>query len=195
MSTKNKAATAGETAADMNLLELLLSQGAQEIRLDRSMYAAEKVGQVPLAGYIVDLLDMPPIDQGKGKPARDWQAFVFLVTYPTKGIDREDNVVDVTPGEEIIIPATFQIQHALARFAKDEKKMHEIALQPKAKVDIGGGKSFWTSRVVATGKEKERGAVYALTSVPTAIAELPEPSGTFDPATGEVRENAKVAQA
>ena len=185
-----------QQAADQNLLDILLGQGGTELRLDRAMYAADKVGETPLAGYIIDLLDMPPIDQGKGKPALDWQAFVFLVTYPTKGIDREDNVIDVAPGEEVIIPATFQIQHALARFAKDEKVMHEIAVQPKSKVDIGGGKSFWTYRVVSTGKTKERGAVYALTPPAKAAAQLPEGSvGTFDPVTGEVKPAAVPAQA
>lgn len=160
---KDTSKQAAQNASDVNLLDLLLKQaGAVELRLERTIYAAEECGEVPLAGFIIDLIDMPPIPQGRNEPARDWQAFVFKATYKTKGSDREKNIVDVEPGEEVIIPATFQIQAALARFARDPKVMHEIALQPKAKIDIGGGKNFWTYRVVKTGKTEERGSVYAL---------------------------------
>ena len=85
------------------------------------------------------------------------------------------------------MPATFQVEHALRRFAADPQKMYEVAVQPKSKIDIGGGKSFWTYRVVVTGKEKDRGAVYAL-SAPAETKQLPEAKGTYDTATGEVRD-------
>lgn len=189
-------AQAAQNQADVNLLDLLLrGDGAVELRLERTIYAAEECGEVPLAGFIVDLLDMPPIPQGRNEPARDWQAFVFKATYKTKGKDREGNIVDVEPGEEVIIPATFQIQAALARFARDANFMHEIALQPKAKIDIGGGKNFWTYRVVSTGKKEERGTAYALSDggrkEPGKL-----PSGeTVDSKTGEVKPAGAPAQA
>lgn len=185
---KNQAA---QNASDVNLLDLLLKQaGAVELRLERTIYAAEECGEVPLAGFIVDLLDMPPIPQGRNEAPRDWQAFVFKVTYKTKGKDREANIVDVEPGEEVIIPATFQIQAALARFARDPKVMHEIALQPKTKIDIGGGKNFWTYRVVKTGKTEERGTAYALSDGGRSEkepAQLPSADGKHmvDQKTGE----------
>lgn len=180
--------TQAQNAADFNLLDALLKGGGTELRLERTIYAAEECGDVALAGFIVDLLDMPPIPQGRNEPARDWQAFVFKTTYKTKGKDREGNIVDVEPGEEVIIPATFQIQAALARFARDPVNMHEIALQPKSKIDIGGGKSFWTYRVVATNKKEARGSAYALSDGGRKdAAQLPSPDGTHkvDQKTGE----------
>lgn len=187
--TKDQAA---KNASDMNLLDLLLKgAGAVELRLERTIYAAEECGAVPLAGFIIDLLDMPPIPQGANRPARDWQAFVFKATYKTKGKSRGGDIVDVEPGEEVIIPATYQIQAALARFARDPKVMHEIALQPKEKIDIGGDREFWTYRVVKTGKTEERGSVYALSDGGRAAAkepaQLPSADGTHnvDQKTGE----------
>ncbi len=168
-----------QNQADMNLLDLLLKGGGVELRLERTIYAAEECGEVPLCGFIVDLLDMPPIPQGRNEPARDWQAFVFKATYKSKGKDREGNIVDVEPGEEVIIPATYQIQAALSRFARDPEKMHEIALQPKAKIDIGGGKNFWTYRVVSSGKTEARGTAYALSDGGRKEpAQLPSADGT-----------------
>ena len=187
------AASKGSNAqnqADQNLLDLLLGKGAVELRLERTIYAADECGDVPLVGFLVDLLDMPPIPQGRNEPARDWQAFVFKVTHKTKGKDREGNIVDVEPGEEVITPATFQIQAALARFARDPKVMHEIGLQPKAKIDIGGGKNFWTYRVISTKRTEERGTAYALSDggrKEAAPAQLPSADGTHkvDQKTGE----------
>lgn len=184
--TKDVAAV-NKNVADADLLDLLLAQGGQELRLDRTMYSPEKTGSAVVAGFIVDLVDMPPIDQGAGKEPRPWQAYIILTTHATKGVDREDNVVDVAPGEEIVVPATFQIQSALARFARDPVNMHELAIQPKSKIGIGGGRNFWTYRVVATGKSKSRGIAYALTGTgpdaPTAA--LPN-GGVYNTVTGEV---------
>lgn len=187
MAKNDKAAAAqnAQASADQDLLDKLLADGGTELRLERTIYAAEACGDVPLCGFIVDLLDMPAIEGGKNKQTgememRDWKAFVFRATYATKGLDREKNVVDVEPGEEIIIPATFQIEAALGRFARDPKVMHEIALKPKAKIDLGGGKTMWQYRVIATKKTEERGMVYALSGAKVeekAPAMLPSADG------------------
>lgn len=172
-----------ENARDA-ILEKLLAAGGVEINLDRTMYSADKSGD-PIVGYIVDLLDMPPIQVGKGEP-RDWQAFVVLLTEPCRGVDREGSLVESKAGEEIVVPATYQIQHALKRFAKDPEKMHELGIMPKKKLDIGGGQTFWTYRVVSTGKTKERGNVYALPGAPVK-GQLPS-GHTYDTETGEVHD-------
>lgn len=171
------------------LLESLLAKGGVEINLDRAMYSADKGGK-PIVGFLVDLLDMPPIDAGKDGQ-RDWQAFVVLLTHDCVGVDREGDVIDVKAGEEMVVPATYQIQHALKRFAKDPENMHQLAIQPKKKIPLGGGKTFWTYRVIATGEVKARGAVYALPGVQVQPKALNGHS--YDPQTGEVRE--KVATA
>lgn len=183
--TSNKGTA--QNKADQSLLDALLGQGGSELRLERCIYAADDCGDVPLVGFIVDILDMPPIDMGKdGK--RDWQAFVFKTTHATKGKDREGNVVGVEAGEEVITPATFQIAAALGRFAKDPNVMHEIGLQPKEKLDIGGGKNFWTYRVIRVSRDKgktystePRGTQYALSDGGAkAPAQLPSADGTHN---------------
>jgi hypothetical protein len=184
----NKKTTKTQNDAD-SILESLLAKGGVEINLDRAMYSADK-GGVPIIGFLVDLLDMPPIDAGKDGQ-RDWQAFVVLLTHDCIGVDREGEVIDVKAGEELVVPATYQIQHALKRFAKDPEAMHQLAIQPKKKIPLGGGKTFWTYRVIATGETKERGTIYALPGAPVKKA-LPE-GVSYDPTTGEVRE--KAAQA
>jgi len=180
-------ATNKQNQADQSLLDILLGKGAVELRLERTMYAAEACGQVPVVGFLVDLLDMPPIDMGRdGK--RDWRAFVIKLTHATKGRDRDENIVDVEPGEEIIMPATFQIATALARFARDPAVMHEVGIEPKSKIDIGGGKFFWTYRVIATNQTEPRGSAYALSAgKDKPAAQLPSADGTHnvDQKTGE----------
>lgn len=193
-----------QNKADQSLLDALLGQGGQELRLERAIYAADDCGDVPLVGFLVDLLDMPPIDMGKDG-LRDWQAFVFKCTHPTKGKDREGNVVDINVDEEVITPATYQIQAALGRFARDPVNMHEIGLQPKAKIDIGHGKAFWTYRVVRVSRDKgatfsvmERGTAYALSDggqkEPKQL-KSPDGSHNIDPKTGEATPNAASAGA
>ncbi len=185
---KNKATNKqNQNQADQSLLDMLLGKGAVELRLDRTMYAAESCGKVPVVGFLVDLLDMPPIDMGReGK--RDWKAFVIKLTHATKGLDRDKNVVDVEPGEEIIMPATTQIASALSRFARDPVAMHEVGIEPKEKLDLGDDRSFWTYRVIATKKTEPRGAVYALSAgKDKPAAQLPSADGTHnvDQKTGE----------
>lgn len=192
MAKDNNKGNAAQNSADAILEALLKQSGAAELHLDRCLYSAEKCGDVPVVGYLIDLMDMPPIDMGKdGK--RDWQAFLVLLTHPCKGVDREDNVIDLKAGEEVVVPATFQIQQALRRFAADPRNMHELGIAPKAKIDIGGGKNFWQYRVVATGKTKERGALYALpgAEVPADAAKA-LPAGNTVPAAGQAATPAAV---
>lgn len=178
--------TVGENRSD-SLLERLIAKGAVEINLDRTMYSADKVGD-PVVGFIVDLLDMPPIQVGKQEP-RDWQAFVVLLTEPCRGVDRNGDIIEAKAGEEMVVPATYQIQHALKRFAKDPEKMHELGIMPKKKLDIGAGQTFWTYRVVSTGTTKARGSVYALPGAPVPKQVEGKNGGQLpphDPETGEV---------
>lgn len=169
---KKKAASEDPTAAavaselEMNegaalLDSLLAGKGAQELRLERTIYQAEVCGHKALVGFMIALLDMPPIEMGRNQQPRAWQAFHFVLTHPSKGVDREDNVVNVVKDDEIIIPATYQLHQNLRRFAFDRQIMHEIGLVPKKKIDIGGGKNFWTYRIITTGRTRERGAMYS----------------------------------
>lgn len=131
-----------------NLLQTLIDSGDfAELRLERTIYKPEACGEVPLIGHVIQLLDMPPLEDG-----RNWQAFVFRTTHPTKGVDRAGDVVDVGVDEEIIIPATWQLASAIARFASDPGVMFEVALLPKERINIGGAKTMWTYRA-AVGRK------------------------------------------
>lgn len=157
-------------------LDALIASGEfVELRLERTIYKPEATGEAILRGFIVDLMDMPPIKQGKVE--RPWQAFLIRTTAPTKGVDREGNVVDVQVDEEIIIPATFQLQQGLSRFARHADKMFEAAVLPKTKQDIGGGQTMWTYRVALGKATMKREGAYVLGG--KAEGEVPTlPAGT-----------------
>ncbi len=158
-------------------LDALIASGDfVELRLERTIYKPEATGEFVLRGYVVDLMDMPPIKQGKVE--RPWQAFLLRTTAPTKGVDREGNVVDVGIDEEVIVPATFQLFQGLSRFSRDPEKMFEAAILPKDKIDIGGGQSMWTYRVALGKKTMKREGGYVLGGKADGeVKTLPEPNG------------------
>ena len=166
-------------------LDALIASGEfVELRLDRTIYKPESTGSAVLQGYIVDLMDMPPIKQGKME--RPWQAFLFRTTAPTKGVDREGTVVDVAADEEIIIPSTFQLHQGLSRFSRDPEKMFEAAILPKEKIDIGGGQTMWTFRVALGKKTMKREGGYVLGNKPEGeVKALPAGDGTVVGADGK----------
>lgn len=166
-------------------LDALIASGEfVELRLDRTIYKPESTGSAVLQGYIVDLMDMPPIKQGKTE--RPWQAFLFRTTAPTKGVDREGTVVDVAADEEIIIPSTFQLHQGLSRFSRDPEKMFEAAILPKEKIDIGGGQTMWTFRVALGKKTMKREGGYVLGNKPEGeVKALPAGDGTVVGADGK----------
>lgn len=161
---KNNGSKVNENIDGANVsavLDSLIASGDfVELRLDRTIYKPEATGSAVLQGYIIDLMDMPPIKQGKVE--RAWQAFSLLTTAATKGVDREGNVVDVAADEEIIIPSTFQLHQGLSRFSRDPEKMFEAAILPKEKIDIGGGQTMWTFRVALGKKTMKREGGYVL---------------------------------
>ena len=159
-------------------LDALINSGEfVELRLERTIYKPESTGEAILRGFIIDLLDMPPIKQGKVE--RAWQALLFRTTAPTKGVDREGNTVDVGADEEIIIPATFQLLQGLSRFSRDPEKMFEAAVLPKDKIDIGGGQTMWTYRVALGKKTMKREGGYVLGGKPEGdVKTLPAGDGT-----------------
>lgn len=160
------------------MLDALINSGDfVELRLERTIYKPEATGAAILQGFIIDLLDMPPIKQGKTE--RPWQALLFRTTAPTKGVDREGNVVDVNVDEEVIIPATFQLVQGLSRFSRDPEKMFEAAVLPKDKIDIGGGQTMWTYRVALGKKTMKREGGYVLGGKPEGeVKALPPGDGT-----------------
>ncbi len=91
---------------------------------------------LPLVGYVLNLVRMPPI---KGK---DWNAFLVKTTEVTKGVDREKNVVEVPIGSEVLIPATYQLTQYLGRAATHEKLVFEVHIEFDKQLDIGAGQKM-----------------------------------------------------
>jgi hypothetical protein len=194
MSNKNTVkgpiATSGMSDKDlMGLLDALIAQGAQEISLDRLMWKAESCGKFPVVGHIISINDMPQADRADNP---DWKAFIFRLSYETRGLDRGGNVVVAKAGSEIVVPANYELATNLARFALDPNEMHELGIAVKGRDDIGGGKKMWRFRVVATGNKETRSAAYAL---PAAAVVGQLGAGGFDPKTGEIVSNGVPATA
>lgn len=159
---KKDAVLKGSKVSDeelLNLLDKLVEEGADEMALERHIWKADAVGRFPVVGFIIGLVEMPPADR-KDNP--DWKAFIVSLTHETRVLNRQKEIVVAKPGDEVIVPANFQLASSLARFALSPE-MHEIGIQAKEKIDIGGGQSMWTFRVVKTKTQpKERGQAYAL---------------------------------
>jgi hypothetical protein len=167
MSKKNVQGSSVETTIE----NLLLGGDFIELRMERTIYAPEACGDVPLVGFVVDLLDMKPIGEGKNK--REWKAFLIRTTQATKGLDRNKDVVDVGVDEEIIVPATHQLMTAISRFATDPSVMFQVAIAPKEKIEIGGGQTMWTYRVLLSKQTKKREGAYVLAGHEAPAFEAP----------------------
>lgn len=153
----------------LGLLDALIGKGAQELSLERLMWKPDAFGdtQYPVVGYIVGIFDMPKADR-KENPF--WKAFVIRTSHPTKGVDREGDIVDVAAGSEVVVPASWELANNLQRFALDPDKMYELGIQAKRKDDIGGGQTMWRFRVIATGNVEPRSEAYNLRTLLAAHA-------------------------
>lgn len=172
---KNNMVKAGDMDTN-KFFDALLGEGFNEIRLERTVWKAET--GVPVVGHIVDYM-MIDLEE------RTWPVYVFVTTRPTKGADRNGDIIDVAAGEEILVTASAQIAPVLNRYSRDAHTSNEIAVLPNGKENIGGGKTMWTYRI-AVGKAAERKGELTLRSG----AELGKLTNgqTFDTKTGEVFE-------
>lgn len=150
----------------------------KKIATQRYMYNAEKCGKAPLVGNLLNLLDMPPILRTvEGvKKLVPWQAFLIRTTRPTKGLDRDKKVVDVGVGEEVLIPATYELQQFMTKAATNADMIFEVRIVPRTQLDIGGGQSMWLFDLAAKPKPQRRGA-FGLAAV-LAPSQLPAASSS-----------------
>lgn len=166
--------------------EKLLSEGFEELRLERTVWKAEE--GIPVVGYLVDQMNIQlDVDD------RTWNVYTFLTTRPTKAANRDGDIIDVPAGEEVLVTGTAQIAPVLNRFL-DPEVMHEIAIMPKSKEDIGSGKSMWTYRAAVNQKNppKSRGSAYQMRGGAAPKGELPN-GQQFDKKTGEVTDKQTVS--
>lgn len=191
MSNKNnEKVVAGADIDEKKLLALFDALPGQEISLERNIYKPESCAPFPIIGYFLDQIRMPDADREENP---EWYAFLIELTQPTKVLNRKGEIIVAKPGEEVWLPANFQIMGALRRFAQDPGTVHELAVKPEDKVDIGGGKKMRRFRVKTTGSTRVRTFQYALSDGTHAgtpqlgQGQAQTSSGAvYDPKTGEV---------
>ena len=138
-STKAPAASGKPPAA---LAVSVIPEGFTEVGTDRFMWNPNKGCDVPLQGYLLNVLEMPVIQRGKDN-TQEWKTFLILTTKPTKAIDREKNVVDVPVGSEVLAPATFKLSDTFSKAAVHDVSCFEVFIKANKKIDIGSGQTMW----------------------------------------------------
>jgi hypothetical protein len=113
------------------------------IQTQRYMYNVDKCREKALCGFLLTLVPMPPID------GRAWNAFVIRTTKPTLGIDREENVVEVAEGSDVLIPATHELGQYLMKAALNPKGVFEVRIKAKVKINVGKSREMWTYDIAA----------------------------------------------
>jgi len=149
----------------------------KEVGLDRFMFNPNKGCTGSLTGYILNVIDMPPIARGKGPDGQPvfqkWFSFLVETTEPCQAIDREKNIVTVPAGQHVLVPSTFKLYDTFAKAAQDPKVCWEVQITPTKKVDIGKGQTMWLYKLgvdMASTKPRQAfgpNAVLTLTAAAT----------------------------
>lgn len=133
----SKLGDAAQRSADANIWDQFT-----KIETERYLYAPSDSDKTPLVGYLLNILDMPPITMG-GKE-RPWKCFLVKTTEDAIVRDREKEPIMVQKGSEVLVPATYQLAQHFARPATDPNRCFRIIIEPKKKIDIGSGQTMWT---------------------------------------------------
>jgi hypothetical protein len=121
----------------------------KKIETDRYMFNPNKGCTGSLIGYLLGVVDMPPMQRGKDKDGtpimQTWQCLLFKSTEVCKGIGRDKDAgpIDVPVGSEVLVPATFVLDNALAKAAMHPTAIVEVQVTPKKKISIGNGQTMW----------------------------------------------------
>jgi hypothetical protein len=163
----------------------------KKIETQRFLYSPTKCFGFPVVGWAIGREQMPPLQVGKnqdGSPImRDWSAIVIRLTQDTKATNREKELVDVKAGQEVIVPATYQLENFLAATAAHPSRVFEVYINPKEEIEIGkGGQSMWDYELGVSPESKtldEFGLMTKLTG--RNVGQLSD-GRTYDKTTGEV---------
>ena len=132
-----------------------LPEGFTEVGADRFMFNPNKGCEGFLQGYLLSKLDMPPIQRGKEEPA-PWECLLVRTTKPCKGLDRDQKVVEVPAGSDVLTPVTFKIGDSFTNAAADPNYCWEVYIAPLKKTDIGkGGQQMWLYKMGANKSTKK----------------------------------------
>lgn len=157
------------------------------VQTQRYMYNVDKCKDKPLVGWLLALIQMPPIDN------RVWHAFLIRTTEDTLGIEgRGENADSETPvpvpaGSDVLIPATHELAAYLMKPAFNPTAVYEVKIVPKVKIKVGRTRQMWTYGIEANPKplpRREFGITALLSEKPTALTFLttgePVPAGGDD---------------
>jgi len=124
-----------------------LPAGFRPITTKRYLYQAETCREKPLVGHLLNLVEMPPVQD------RAWYAFIVQTTAPTLGAARDGKGVEEVPvGSEVLITATYELRERLARLALDPEHVCQVYIRPLRKDAIGGGHTIWSYRLAEGDK-------------------------------------------
>lgn len=135
-----------------------------KIETERYMYNSNKGSLRPLVGYLLNIFPMPPIRD------REWNAFLVKTTEPTLVINREQQLVEVPAGSEVLAPATFQLAQHLDKLNKQRTAVFEITITPLRKMDIGKGQTMWLYELGVDMKHGKHRGLFG----PSAMLESPQ---------------------
>ena len=181
------AATA--TAKNESWVPPVMPDRFKKIETDRFMYSPERCFGIPLVGWAIGKERMAPIQVGKnpdGSPImREWSAIIIRATQPTRATNRDKELIEISEGQEVLIPCTYQLDNFLSAAAAHPARVFEIYINPKEQIDIGkGGQTMWTFDLGVSPESKtlaEFGMISKLTG--KKLPQLP-----YNPETGEVIE-------
>jgi hypothetical protein len=126
--------------------------GWVEAASDRLVYKPEMCRGQSVKGILMARVELP-----EGPNGEPWHAYIIRCTQPTLGVDREDQVLEVPTGQEILLPETFRLAD-LRKAAENLAIAWEVWIKPKGQVPLGQGKKMWTYRVFVNPKSAKRTA-------------------------------------
>lgn len=140
--TKNNIKAGGQTSTTLEFASETAPEGGVEIGKDRFKFKPE-VCKHPVQGFLLCQLDLPNPKGEEGK--KRWYPFVVKLTKATKAVNREDQVVTVPAGEEVLM-ASGKLNQELAGIAADQERAAEVWIKvgPQVPLKNKPGQKMWT---------------------------------------------------
>jgi hypothetical protein len=145
-----------------------------DLATNRAIYKHDDCNTHPVQGWILARLQMPAVGGD-----REWDCLLMRVTQPTIGKNREGDTVAVNPGDQILIPTNYTLDHdpVIARLADHPELIGQFYFKPLKKIPIGGGKTMWTFDAKLIGEPRKRSEEQRLYLALPPAAALPQFGG------------------
>lgn len=140
-----------------------------KVQTDRGLYSGERGKGDPVIGYLLGILDMPPV---LGKPFR---AFIVRLTEPCRAKrEKKEYVAEV--GEEILMPFNHQLATHCAKAAMHPTLMFEVSLTPTGQRKSSQGQ-MTTWEILVNPQGVRRSGADRLLAMQSAAPSLPAQAG------------------